>query len=114
MSQKLQSEMSFRPGKMSEESEFCLRELYEEITNLRVDLDMDGGSGGPVQHLLALTMQNDALTDQVNALLAAQTINEATISKLQEAVQALAAKLDAEDVTNMDTDYLATANDKLF
>jgi len=114
MSQKPQSQMSFRPGEMSEESEFCLRELYEEITNLRVDLDMDGASGGPAKHLLELTMQNDALTDQVNSLLAAQLINESTISKLQEAVQALAAKLDAEDVVDIDTDYLAVANSKLF
>ena len=113
MAQKPQSQMSYRPGKMSEGDEFILRELYEEITNLRTDLAMDV-DGGPKKRILELTIQNDAQQDEINALKAAQLVSEANINKLQEAIQTLAAKLDAEDVVDIDTDYLATANSKLF
>ena len=113
MSQKPQSEMSFRPGKMSEGDEFILRELYEEINNLRAALDINV-DGGPKARILELTTQNDNLQDEVNDLKAAQLINEANISKLQVTIQALAAKLDTEDVTNLDQDYLIQTNNNLF
>ena len=113
MAQKPQSQMTYTPGKMSEAAEFVLRELYEEMTNLRSDLSMDV-DGGPKTRILELTIQNDAQQDEINELKAAQMINEETISKLQLAVQALAAKLDAEDVTNLDTNYLSTTNGQLF
>jgi superfamily I DNA and RNA helicase len=113
MPQKLQSQMSFTPGKMSEGDEFVLRELYEEITNLRAELCMDK-DGGPNKRIQELIVQNDAQQDEINALKVAQNVNEEIISKLQASVQSIAAKLDAENVTNLDTDYLLTVNEDIY
>jgi len=113
MARKPQNEMSFRPGKIAEGDEYVLNELYSEINALHAALGMDKGSD-PKKQILELMMQNDTQQDQINELKAIQMINESAISKLQEAIQALAAKLDAEDVTNLDSDYLTNINTKLF
>lgn len=113
MAQKPQSEMYYKPGKMSEEVEFALREMYEEVENIHQALDLTV-DGGPKRRILELTHKNDALQNEVTTLKMAQAVLEGCILKLQTTLIALTAKLDAENVTNLDTNYSSTINTKLY
>lgn len=79
---------SYNPAKMSEDAEYVYKECTTNINILAEKIE---------------TMPIEEMHDSLVAM-------SETIQKLKTAITLLCAKLDAEDVDNLDTDYTTTIN----
>ena len=102
-----QEDMSFRPGAMSEESEFVLTEAYREISNLNSEVEKIKTQGTDKieedvrdlkKELCKAILNIESMSDEIKELKQSLSVNENAKNKIEVSLIALAAKMDADAV----------------
>jgi hypothetical protein len=109
MSQKPLSEIYHKPGNMSEEVDYTLTEMKQAFDIIEQKLE----EVVKINDILQIQEINDANYSNKNETDNALSLINDKIEKLTLAIQALADKLDSEDVTNLDNNYRSTVDDEI-
>lgn len=113
MAQQPMSSIAHRPGKMSEEADYTLREMKAAMLEVESKLaKMVSREDLPsledtVSRKESIEIVNKLLQPSSTdlALQEAVTTLSSKVDAIKDAINALVQKLDAENVTNLDTDY---------